>query len=477
MARLRVRQADTLYPDGYGQDYGRFWPIDHNDPAQDTPMRSGRQSQEDLSSNQNYLQDDKRVTYHVESDEHDNVPRSKVYDIDPNEGVEVPKTNRVRIRINPQQVLEDQRSRAYRIHVTPPIRDETDPGNPSYALPLGNDPRQDEVNYFTAGAEDTTQRLQAEHAADISTPAGRFERRYVTEEPTLKLGSKVTHREEGLQGRVSWANDKRVTVTWSDQTRERFSMAEARELLAYVDDAEDQVAPINQPSGETSNDDGTLTKHETTAQREVDAVLDAALAALDEEDEGSLVELVDPALPTNSEGAQTSTDRVDLAKAKLQRQVHEYEQRDISAAKEQAATEVVELMRLKGLIPSDQVAAEQHKAIIAMDDVSFGHYKNAMLALPNKISAPVDDIDPEARALIANHRGSGGGGATRVAGSDASGGYTINDLVNANIPNNPFANLEGPSKPIQMASEPMTRSGYMSNELSQLDWTVLTKTK
>lgn len=313
--------------------------------------------------NYQYENEDKRVRYHVDSDGEDSMTREELYNVEPESVVSKP-LNKIRARLDNNDILDDHKERAYKVRNVPPVWDKSDPGKEAYQL--HNDVREDEVNYIKKSNEIFNQRIQEENSRDLSKPEDRF---VVYEEPSssnqteescnLFVGALVKHKEEGIKGEIKFIGSDKVAVAWEDKTRERFSIDEAKEVLAYVGDIEQLVDPTHStqfPKTEESPEE------EKVIAKETEELLSKALAALDEE---------------------INLDEDDF--------------NHVDDIKKKAAMEIVDLMQSKGLLEKTKEAEEtQIKQIIAMDDTQFEDFKNKIIS--NKfdaMDAALLDIDKD----------------------------------------------------------------------------------
>lgn len=331
-----------------------------------------------------YPDEDKRVKFHVDSDVEDRKSKNELYGIDPDGeyDVQIP-TNKIRVRMTKEEITQEHKQQSYKVRTKPQVYDKTDHGLESNMFQLQNDPHKQEVEYVKATTQDFTTRIEEENQRDLTSPNGRYDINYKEDkEPTetnettkeasidFKVGMKVSHVEDGLVGKISFVNDKRVAVAWEDNTKERFSLADAREFLAYVDSAQEQVAP---------------TQTTPFPKNEKSKIVEKALNAL----EGDI-----------QEESKENTAKIDIDKAKLQRQVNELQNQvdsqNIQKIKEKAANELIDLMQKKGMLSnSDEDVQNQFNAIMEMDDNGFESFKNAILAGNNNTTnkeAAADEI-------------------------------------------------------------------------------------
>jgi hypothetical protein len=194
---------------------------------------------------------------------------------------------------------------------------------------------------------------------------------------TFKVGTKVKHKEENIVGEVKFVGIDRVAVVWSDNSRERFSLAEAKENLEYVDDAQSQVAPLApQISDKEEEKENKLTP-------EVNDVMDMALAALDEE------------FDEDGEPIQ----KVDLEKVKLQRENAMLKNAKLSNVtnqmKEKIAKDVVDLAIRKGMIEADD-SDQEVMSVMLLNDEEFESYKQSIIDYEDdgsQVTSGYDDPD------------------------------------------------------------------------------------
>lgn len=321
-----------------------------------------------------YPDEDKRVKFHVDSDVDDSKSRDQLYGIDPNGEYNVETTpNKIRVRMKKEDILEDHRQQSYKIRTKPQVYDKTDHGLESNKFQLEHDPHEQEVQFIKQTTQDFQTRIEEEYQRDLTSPNERYIR-YKNDDSeeektatSFSVGMKVAHIEEGISGEVKFVNDKRVTVAWEDNTRERFSLDEAREFLSYVSDAQTQVSP---------------TQTTPFPKQDLHPVVEKALTAL----EGDEVE---------EETEKTA--KIDIEKAKLQREVNtlknEVVSRNIQKVKEKATNELIDLMQKKGILgQSNEEVEKQFSTIMSMDDIAFEAFKGAILGVGSNKENEVDEI-------------------------------------------------------------------------------------
>lgn len=315
-----------------------------------------------------YPNESQRVTYHVDSDKEDDLPLESLYNI--NEQIQQPvatqPVNKIKARLNSDTILEDHRQRAYKVRNRAQIYDKSDPGQEIYKLQ--QDVRDLEVQQIQQSSTQFEAQIAEEATRDITDPRQRFAPTQDNQDIQLAEGTEVVHKEEKIKGKVAFVGSNKVAVVWNDNTRERFSLAEAKESLEvinYVDDAQQQVDPIHTTPFPKTDD--KLTK-------EVDDIHAKALAALEADDHDDDIEDGNPNKP-----------KFDIETAKLQRQVKNLEAQvhnnTIDKIKQQAAYELVDLMQSKGLLSTTAEAREkQTKSILAMSDSEYETLKNDVVA-------------------------------------------------------------------------------------------------
>lgn len=189
----------------------------------------------------------------------------------------------------------------------------------------------------------------------------------------LILGTKVKHKEEGIVGEIKFIGVDKVAVVWEDNSRERFSLAEAKEILDYVDNAQSQVSPLTPQISDKEEVESKFTP-------EVNDIMDMALAALEEEydEDGEPVH------------------KVDLEKVKLQRENAMLKNAKLSTAteqmKERIAKEVVDLAVKKGMIDPDDVDQEV-LSVMLLDDEGFNSYKQSIVEFEDDGSQVTSSYD------------------------------------------------------------------------------------
>jgi hypothetical protein len=322
-----------------------------------------------------YNNEDDRISYHAE-DPDDVKTRDELYSVQPEQTVDSSVSdNKIKVPTTKEQVREDHRQRSYRVRTKPQIYDKTEPGSESYQLM--NNPREDEVSKIKETSQSFNTQIQEEQSRDLTTPEGRFplqppaDNNEDVEMIIFVVGNKVAHKEEGIKGTVKFANDKRLAVVWEDNTRERFTLAEASEFLEYVDTTEQEVSPLQ--TGQFPKDE--------EKEEELDGLMKDIVSSLEDSEE------------------EVTEDKIDLEKVKLQRQVNELEAKvkrhDVTKIKEKAAMELIDVMQKKSMLSKEESAVQtQLSAIMSMDDNGFEAFKNAILATPiGSKQAEVDEIE------------------------------------------------------------------------------------
>lgn len=326
---------------------------------------------EGKSEEYQYAKEDKRVRYHA-NDPDDEKTQEELYNVQPTQTQTQP-TNRLRVRMTNQEVLEENKQRSYKILPKSPVWDKMDVGPEGYALQ--NDPREDEVNAIQESSSAFAAQIEEESNLPLNTPAGRtvvYKEEEPTEEVDFEVGMKVAHIEEGIKGEIKFVGEKSLSVVWEDNTRERFDVKTAKQSLnkiSYVDTTQQQVAPLETPS---------------FPNNEISPIVEQALNALSEEE-------------VDNESDVKTAGKIDIEKLKLQRKADNLQNQldaiDVEKIKKKAATELIDLMQKKGMIKSAQDSEQQFENIMKMDDIGFEAFKNVILATQtNSAPSDVDDV-------------------------------------------------------------------------------------
>lgn len=209
-------------------------------------------------------------------------------------------------------------------------------------------------------------------------------------------GKKVKHREENIIGEIKFIGNQKIAVVWEDNTRERMTINDARDSLEYVDDIQSLVAP---------------TSSQMSYNPTVNQMLDKAIAALDDDDNG-IIEV-------GSIEGTISSEVIDIEKIKLQRKVDELNDKLINkntdSMKDKIANEIVALAISKGIIDNDDSDIEVQK-VLSFNDDEFEKYKNSILEYEDdgstvtSTSAPVPVHLTEAEMMLQKIKGNGGNG-------------------------------------------------------------------
>lgn len=318
-----------------------------------------------------YANEADRVTYHAH-DIDDEKTTEELYSIQPEQTVEPinVSNNRIKARIDARTITEDHRQRSYKIKNQPPVYSKTDIDIDN--MQNQNDPRADEVAKLRETSKAFAEQIETEHSKDITNPNERYaddSQQPEADCDCFNVGDKVAHIEEGINGTIKFTNGKRLAVVWEDQTRERFSLAEARNYLkvtqAYVDSVQEQVDPVNTPDSDFQKNP------------ELNSKIDNALSSMENEED-------------------TIEASIDIEKIKLKRRVNELEHQvneiDIAKFKTKDANEVISLMQKKGLLSTVEAEVkEQFDTIMAMDEVAFRAFKNVIVST-KKASTEEDEI-------------------------------------------------------------------------------------
>lgn len=465
-----------------------------------------------------YPNEEKRVTYHVDSDKEDDLPLEALYNINSqiDQPVSTQPVNKIKARLNAADILEDHRQVAYKVRNRAQIYDKSDPGQESYQLT--ESARDLEVKQIQESSKQFEAQIADEATRDITDPRQRFAPTSYAQDQ-LTEGCEVVHKEEKIKGKVAFVGSNKVAVVWNDNTRERFSLAEAKESLEvinYVDTTQQQVDPIHTTP---------FPKTDDKLANDVDEIHARALAALEADEEDDDIEDGNPNKP-----------QFDIEKAKLQRQVKTLESQvhnnTIDKIKQQAAYELVDLMQSKGLLSTTAEAREkQTKSILAMSDGEYENLKNdviagkldaADLALMNlDVEDEDDDIeDGQKFALLkealkkapvkstrssdgvemgdtsfleniglSNFKGSIGDFSSQLGSKTAAPSVPSSDqgtrsikrrdegtktaAPNSRLDFSGFQNIEGLAKPINIASKEVTTGSKFSELFGSMNWTTL----
>lgn len=315
----------------------------------------------DRSDDYQYPNENERVTYHVK-DIDDEKTIDKLYGVEPEQIFVTTTTecsNRIRARMKAKEIAEEHRQRAYKIKSKPPIYDKTDLDIDTFQNQ--NDPRKDEINKIKETSKAFSDKLNEENSKDLTNPTERYAIDPVIDGeddcvPNFKVGDKVVHVEEGITGEVKFVNDKRLAVVWEDNTRERFSIADAKQFLqikeAYVDPVQEQVDPIHTTP---------FPKNEKLENK-----INNALSSVESEEDNTVED-------------------IDIEKVKLKRKVSDLEEQikqiDVEKIKRKAAEELITLMQKKGMLGnSEEEIQEQLSNIMSMDDTAFEAFKKAVMS-------------------------------------------------------------------------------------------------
>lgn len=321
--------------------------------------------------NYQYSNEDKRVTYHTH-DIDDNKTQDELYNVTIDSTIPTTTPNVIKTVVTVKDVTEDHRQRSYKVKNQPQIYSKTDPDIDT--MQNQNDPREDEINKLRETSQAFADQIAKEQSVDMTSPVGRFSEEATPEvngeddcEIVFNIGDKVMHTEEKIAGEIKFANDKRLAVVWEDQTRERFTVADAKEYLkvtkAYVGDVQERIDPIHTP--------------DPRKNEELDKKVSDALSSIE----------------ADEEVVQAS---IDIEKVKLQRRVNELtskvNENNVEQVKKMAATELVELMQKKGLLgQSEDEVDNQMNTIMAMGDVAYEAFKNAIVST-KKATVANDDM-------------------------------------------------------------------------------------
>ena len=140
---------------------------------------------------------------------------------------------------------------------------------------------------------------------------------------TLKIGSRVRCTDDGVEGRIVWANGASVKITWNDGeqvTWRRDSLAD-RPIEILVGDEDQAAAPATPTEQETEPQAPEATVTEPTALTpEPKAVTEAPTAAAEPTDASAEPEAVTGPQATEQKTTPTAASEPEQTAAKVKRQ-------------------------------------------------------------------------------------------------------------------------------------------------------------
>lgn len=301
----------------------------------------------------------------------------------------------------------------------------------------------------------------------------------------FKLGDRVKHVEEKIEGTIKFIGSEKIAIVWEDGSRERFSMSDM-DQLAYVDNAEQQVSPLTNQMGGTEkvlkpietlpiNNRTLITQEKPNIKVEKKSLVDELFEKAFDEMEDDFDDITD-ANPNK------------LREQSLQRKVATLEKKiedsKIENIKEKIIDEIVSLMKSKGMITDKANEKLQRESIMKMDDIAFESFKNAILAMGGKPKAQEIKMT-EAEKMLQRVKS---GGAivgnfddSKVTSGNSDGIRDLHAVASVDHTEKPklnlegFKNLQGLTKPIQVATEQVSPRQGITDAIANMDWTTVTK--
>lgn len=299
----------------------------------------------------------------------------------------------------------------------------------------------------------------------------------VKEDFKFKVNDKVIHNEEKIIGKISFVGNDKITVIWSDHTRERFPMSQINELSIYND--ENQVTLKEETEEiliETRKVSNTPKIESTPVLSEIDKLYNQAFSEMDDEYD----DIID-ANP-NKLKEQMIKRQVDMMEQKI-------ENKQISDIKKQSVEELISLMKDKNMITDDETEEIKRQEILLMSDPQFERFKKQVISGKVTLEPELSEAEKMLQRIKfggpvigdfskspssysgSNETRSLSGGQTRSLETVASKNESFNNGLNLDG----FRDLQGLTKPLQVVSEQKSPRQNISDAISSLDWTTLSK--